>query len=265
MKTIPRYFIFPTILMTVFACDSAKAATLVQYGFDAVDGTAGTSAATVIATGLSATDAANNNAGNTLGSSPLGFFSASTFTGNNANGTGITVGTGGSSGVGTGSGNVLNFRANGGQTLAEATATVGGIPTSGEYFGFTVSGAGGNTLDLSTISFDFAKGGTSNDRGVVVWYSTDGFTSNAAVLGNGSENSAVILAANTDLLARNVSFSLASLPDTTSSIEFRFISTNNSGNTIKLDNITIAGTVVPEPSALFLSTLGILGLLRRRR
>ncbi len=261
MKPTPRLFLISTLAS--LAIGSTQAAILVHYGFETIED--GASPATLQAIGVSAGVLANNGAGNPLGGSPLGLFSASTYTGNHTNGTGINVGTGGTTAAGTGSGNVLSFRANAGQTLIQATTTSSGIPTSQEYFSFTLSGTVGNTLDLSSISFDFAKGGTGNDRGVVVWYSTDAFAGNAFALGNGSENSAVILSANTDQLARNVSYSLASLPDTVGSIEFRFYSTNASGNTIKLDNIIVEGVVVPEPGSLLLASLGMLGLLRRRR
>ena len=35
--------------------------------------------------------------------------------------------------------------------------------------------------------------------------------------------------------------------------------------TVRMDNVVINGTLVPEPSAALLGALGMIGLLRRRR
>ncbi len=247
----------------ILSLGSAEAVTLVQYNFDPAMGSA--FAATTTAPGTSNADIANSPS-NTLGGSPAGLFNTTSSSGNNVNGSGIT--TVGTASGGTASGNLLNFRANQGQTQSEAAATSAGIPTSGEYFSFSLSAVGSNTLDLETLSFDMGKGGDGNDRGVVVWYSTDDFTTSANTfrLGTGGANTAVIPNATSNQLARNVSFSLASLADTTESIGFRFMTTNIGGNTVQFDNITVSGEVIPEPSAFsLLGVCGALALMRRKR
>ncbi len=222
---------------------SFEAGILAQYTFD-VPGGSSAYTATTTAPGTTSSDI-TNAPGHTLGGTPRGLFDIYSSSGNNPDGSGIV--TAGIASAGTSSGDLLNFRADRGQTRSEAVAASGGIPSSREYFSFSVTGLGSNTLDLETLSFDMRKGATWNDRGVVVWYSTDNFATagNTFRLGQGSANTALLPDGTKDRLARNVSFSLAPLPDTTSSIAFRFMTTNLPGTTVQFDNITISGVVVP--------------------
>ncbi len=216
---------------------------LAQYTFDP-SGEGNPYAATTTAPGITGTDIANAT-GHALGKERQGFFNTNNFSGNNPDGSGIS--TVGIASAGTASGKLLQFRADGGQTLEQAVATSSGIPTSGEYFSFSLAALGSGTLDLETLNFDIGKGRFWSDRGVVVWYSTDGFATagNIYRLGTGSKNTAFLPDGTNDQLARKVSFSLSSLPDTTGSIEFRFMTTNLPGTTINFDNITISGVVKP--------------------
>ena len=125
------------------------------------------------------------------------------------------------------------------------------------YVQFRLTPQVGTTFDLTSISLDAARGG-SGTRGYTVRYSFDGFSSDAGFLAGDSGN----LADNTDNFRRDT-FGLtdedAGLDETTSAVTFRLLGyTPSSTGAIRYDNITINGTVVPEPSSLML--LGLSGI-----
>ncbi len=137
------------------------------------------------------------------------------------------------------------------------------VTASTRYIQFTLAPESGTTISLSSITLDAAKGGTSSTRSFRLGYSTDGFTT-ATDLGGadfGSTPGAWAFG--------NFSFdvsAITALQTTSNTVTFRLFGKVPGDNTqIGYDNITINGSVVPEPASLALLGLGGLGLIGRRR
>lgn len=127
----------------------------------------------------------------------------------------------------------------------------------------TVSYIGSSPVQLENLFFDATY--TTATSGLTLAYQLNGGSfvsitpdpfpadSNASGITTGSD---------TETRAYNdFSRSLAGLTlNTNDTLVIRF-----SSGSMRLDNIALTGTIVPEPSALLLSGLGLLPLLRRRR
>lgn len=136
------------------------------------------------------------------------------------------------------------------------------------YFTFTLTPGAGITLDLTTLTFDtlYNNAGTSVANAVAATYflrySGDSFGANigASFTENYQDTSAGTATAR--------SVDLSALNDITTATEFRIYIYDGSSNlnrTVRLDNVVLNATVIPEPSAALLGSLGLLALLRRRR
>lgn len=153
--------------------------------------------------------------------------------------------------------------------------------TVGDYYQFTTSTTGYAGV---TITFDQVSSSTG-PRDFTIYYSTDGtsFTST----GNSYtvfQNSAVgtnafsfgTWSSSTANSAYSYSFNLSSITalDNQSTIYLRLQlsgTANPAGGTFaaagtnRVDNVSISATAVPEPGISLISTIGFIGLLRRRR
>lgn len=138
--------------------------------------------------------------------------------------------------------------------------------TAGDYIEFTITATAGSTLDLTTLTFDFARAirGT-NDFAVLT--DVDTFASYVAL-----EDQAAGTGLLTDAdAAQSVDLSAAAyqgLSDITFRIVFDDRQANSGGASASIiDNIIVNGTVVPipEPSSTALLGLGGLALILRRR
>lgn len=132
--------------------------------------------------------------------------------------------------------------------------------TNNKYFSFTITPDLGYELDLSSLQFKAARGGSSTPRGWVVRTSADGFAANL-----GSSDIATQRATWTDY---TVPLGGAQFQDVTVPLTFRFyVYSPAAGQTIEFDNITVNGEVVaviPEPVTALMAGAGLVLLVARR-
>lgn len=129
-----------------------------------------------------------------------------------------------------------------------------------KYFSFTITPDAGYELDLASLTFKAARGGTSTPRGWVVRTSADAFASDLA-----ASDVATVRPTWTDY---TVSLTGTQFQDVTAPLTFRFyVYSPAAGSTIEFDNITVNGEVVaviPEPAAGIMIIAGMALLINRR-
>jgi MYXO-CTERM domain-containing protein len=131
-----------------------------------------------------------------------------------------------------------------------------------DYFGFTVTPTvGGTKLNLTSLTFDIGRVFTGNyPVNWSVFSSVDGFASSIA---SGSVSTGTGL-----LTGQNIDLSAPAYQDLTS-VEFRVAfgdGNNGANNRILLDDLTLNGSVVPEPHEYAaMAALGLLGFAAWRR
>ncbi len=151
--------------------------------------------------------------------------------------------------------------------------TFSGTIDLGKYFEFTLSVDSGFTLDLTSISFGLGRSATGPRQ----WEWRSNVDSYSATIGSytstnaGLTNSSGVLTnpdTNSSWTGNVLDLSGSAYQDLTS-ITFRLYGYNSeaSAGTGGLQgNLSFSGDVVPEPSgAAILGSIGIIGLLRRRR
>lgn len=157
--------------------------------------------------------------------------------------------------------------------------TPAGSLGAGKYFEFSITPDAGTAVDLTSLTFNAAKGGSTGTRGFFVRSSADAYAGTLAALG-----------APTALVANDVGYNLATGRPTYTAVTidlsapafqnltpgtpltFRFFTfASTSGNSVDIDDLSINGTVVvgtPDPSALLLPAAAagpaLLGRRRRR-
>lgn len=245
----------PLLLALPLLVSSASAATLVTY-VPTGDATAYANGAAVSGTGIdpliNATSITNITSGNT---------------------TSNVLHTGNSGPRRTSFGATLTD----GNWLTPITLQDGGnastASSTAEYFGFTLSTPGTETLSLTSFKFDYGyvwsnPGAQSSNLHYALFASVNGgafsqvgSTITTAMNTTATNNQAVYLGTQTiDLTSAGLS--------NADSVEFRlWVGSDLATNTVAslYQNISVDGTVVPEPSIALLGGFGLLGVLRRRR
>ena len=155
-----------------------------------------------------------------------------------------------------------------GDTLAEA------INPNESYATFTLTNNSGSAYSLSTLSFDVFNTNSPADGGTT-FFTVYGMSDQAAFTDGNEFGSFTVTASGVstsqsspDQAALDLS-SMSSLPDG-GSVEFRLymVDDGDGENAIyRIDNITVTGSVIPEPSPqlMLLGGLGLALLFRRRR
>jgi len=156
----------------------------------------------------------------------------------------------------------------GGTTAANAIST-------GDYFRLTLTPDVGNSITVSSLSFDtFAATAGPSARQLYLFSDKTGFAGGSELLTASTVSGSPLIPYNTATAGQNFSVDLSgvsALANITDSVTFRFyIQTPTASQSLALDDITVNGVVaaVPEPSTFVFLSLGGLALLavsRRRR
>ena len=155
--------------------------------------------------------------------------------------------------------------------LRAATAGTGAVTNSeagaiaaDRYFTVTLTPTAGNRLNLTSLSFDAARGGAAEPRSFFLFADAGGtpFAAGNAVL------AADVPTARPTLTSYTADLSAARFQNLTGPTEFRFYtSTPATGQSVEIDSIVFSGAVVPVPepaTALGVAALALAGWRGRR-
>ena len=141
--------------------------------------------------------------------------------------------------------------------------------SSGDYFKLTLAPTAGNSITLSSLSFDvFAATAGPSARQIYLFSDKTGFAGGSELFSGGTQSGSPLIPYNTASAGQNFSIDLsgnAAFANITDSVTFRFYTqTPTASQGMAFDDITINGTVsaVPEPSSFVFFGLGILAFLR---
>ncbi len=156
-----------------------------------------------------------------------------------------------------------------GNVFVRSTITPGDQATAitqPSYFTFTVTPGSGIALDLTSLNFDTIYNqvfGTtpSGTASFFVRSSIDAFAANIGPTFTQPYSGPVLTAT-----PRTVD--LTAFAPVSTATEFRiyvYDTDNDTNKTVRLDNVVLNATVIPEPSTALLTGFGLLALMRRRR
>lgn len=159
--------------------------------------------------------------------------------------------------------NATGNTATDGDTLAKAI-------TNNAYAGFTLTNTTGETVDLTNLTFDiwFTAPGAINTYEMYVMSDAAAFTAGNEL--GGVVYDTTLVSAPVEAGPATITTDLSSLGNlaTSDSIEYRiyFVDDTNSADPLfRVDNITVTGVAIPEPSSILLSGMALAGLALRRR
>lgn len=149
-----------------------------------------------------------------------------------------------------------------GTSVGQATADLGTTLANSTYFSFTVTPDAGESISFDSLTLNVASAGPST-RSFYVFSSIDGFTTSSPLL------SITYNATSSSYNQYSIDLgSLSGFSDVTTPTEFRIYIQEASGGLIYFSEMSLTGTVVPEPTSVtLLAAGGILCAiyLRRRR
>jgi hypothetical protein len=151
------------------------------------------------------------------------------------------------------------FIGSGGSTAADAIS-------SGDYFRLTLTPTAGNSITLSSLSFDvYAATAGPSARQVYLFSDKTGFSGGSELFTGSTVSGSPLIPNNTAVAGQNYSIGLSgysALANVTDSVTFRFYTqTPTASQGIAFDNITINGTVAPVPEPSSLAFLGVGALM----
>jgi len=151
-----------------------------------------------------------------------------------------------------------------GQTTADQVLSVA------TYFSLTLTPDAGKQLDFSSLSFDaFAStGNTGSQRQIYVFTDKTGFASGDQLLSVSTfaGYDGPLIPYNTASVGQNFSVDLTGVANVADSITFRFyVQAPDAGQSLSFDDITLNGSVVPEPASMALISVAGLALFILRR
>lgn len=187
---------------------------------------------------------------------------ASNLAGNNLNSPASFIGGSVMGGAGD---NYIAYARSSGNTQ---TTAVGAIADS-TYFSFTITPEVGQSITLSSITFDAMAGtGGPSDRQFYLMSDKTGYLSSAVLASASTVTGSPLLPYNTSTFDQNFSADLSGseFANITDSVTFRiYIATPDTSQNIGFDDITLNGAVIPEPSSLVLMVLTGFALVICRR
>jgi len=144
--------------------------------------------------------------------------------------------------------------------------------TAASYFSFTLTPNAGQSLDLTTLSFDAVAGTAGpSDRAFYVLSDKTGYTTSALLLSGDTTTGSPLIPYNTTTSDQLFSVDLSGnslFQNISDSVTFRFyLRTPTSSQNLGFDNLTVNGSVIPapEPSSIAFLGLGGLALLAANR
>lgn len=125
-------------------------------------------------------------------------------------------------------------------TPASGSTTAPTAITTNSYFYFTITPIAGQTLNLSNLTFNIARGGASTPRGYVIRSSRDNFAADVA--------SANVQTQRTTFTAVSVDLSAAAFQNLSTSTTFRvYLYAPSTSNSLDIDDLTVNGALGSAP------------------
>lgn len=250
------FLIAATVIAAASLSTSASAAVIAKYEF-----TGNTLSPTVLASNVDASDLTGNGL-------------ATTF---RAAGTGAILGGNPAPGIGDTYGNVTNRNMTGGASTGaffgeNFAATEADSVANNDYYQIVVQPEAGYTLNLASLTFDFAIGTTGSSNGIAFFVRSDaGGDAFTTTLGRGGTTANAF----SSLAPMDLTGAAFQGIDTGDPVTFRIYaydrgSTSNTTSAsayagFYFDNLQVSGEVIPEPASFALLGLGGLLMLPRRR